>query len=93
MLNIVIPLAGRGSRFVEAGYEIPKPLIPIDGEPMIKHVIDNLKPKCNHRFIFICQQEHIQKYNLRKEDIRKKDTQNEKKDSELSTGITIQPES
>lgn len=64
MLNIVIPLAGRGSRFVEAGYEIPKPLIPIDGEPMIKHVIDNLKPKCNHRFIFICQQEHIQKYGL-----------------------------
>lgn len=64
MLNIVIPLAGRGSRFVEAGYEMPKPLIPIDGEPMIKHVIDNLTPRCRHRFIFICQQEHIQKYGL-----------------------------
>ena len=38
-------------------------------------------------------QEHIQKYNLRKEDIRKKDTQNEEKDSEPSNGITIQPES
>lgn len=64
MLNIVIPLAGRGSRFTEAGYEIPKPLIPICGEPMIKHVIDNLTPKCRHRFIFICLKEHIQKYGL-----------------------------
>ncbi len=38
-------------------------------------------------------QEHIQKYNLRKEDIRKKDMPNEEKDSEPSTEITIQPES
>lgn len=38
-------------------------------------------------------QEHIQKYNLRKENIQKKDMPNEEKDSEPSTGITIQPES
>jgi NDP-sugar pyrophosphorylase family protein len=64
MLNIVIPMAGRGSRFVEAGYDLPKPLIPVHGVPMIKVVIDNLTPKCEHRFIFVCQNEHIRNYNL-----------------------------
>jgi len=64
MLNIVLPMAGRGSRFADAGYTLPKPLIPIHGVPMIKVVIDNLMPKCEHRFIFVAQQEHIDKYDL-----------------------------
>jgi len=64
MLNIVLPMAGRGTRFANAGYTVPKPLIPIHGVPMIKVVVDNLTPKCEHRFIFICQQEHIDRYNL-----------------------------
>lgn len=64
MLNIVIPMAGLGSRFANAGYKMPKPLIDVDGEPMIKVVIDNLTPKCEHRFIFICQNEHIKAYDL-----------------------------
>jgi NDP-sugar pyrophosphorylase family protein len=64
MLNIVLPMAGRGSRFAEAGYDVPKPLIPVHGVPMIKVVVDNLTPKCEHRFIFICQQSHIEQYDL-----------------------------
>jgi NDP-sugar pyrophosphorylase family protein len=64
MLNIVLPMAGRGSRFADAGYELPKPLILVHGVPMIKVVVDNLTPKIPHRFIFIAQQEHIDKYNL-----------------------------
>jgi len=64
MLNIVVPMAGRGSRFVDAGYADPKPLIDIHGKHMIEVVINNLKPKCAHRFIFVCQEEHIEKYNL-----------------------------
>ena len=64
MLNIVLPMAGRGSRFADAGYTLPKPLIPIHGIPMIKVVVDNLSPKCEHRFLFVCQQEHIEKYDL-----------------------------
>jgi len=64
MLNIVIPMAGRGSRFANAGYPDPKPLIPIHGIPMIRLVISNLTPKCEHRFIFICQREHIKSYHL-----------------------------
>ena len=64
MINIVIPMAGIGSRFAKAGYQDPKPLIPVLGVPMIKVVIDNIRPRLPHRFIFICQQAHIQTYHL-----------------------------
>lgn len=64
MLNIVIPMAGAGSRFAKAGYLDPKPLIPVYGVPMIRLVIENLRPKCPHRFIFICQRTHVTAYGL-----------------------------
>lgn len=64
MLNIVIPMAGAGSRFVSAGYTDPKPLIPVRTIPMIQLVINNLRPTEAHRFIFICQQAHIEAYGL-----------------------------
>lgn len=59
-LNIVIPASGYGSRFAKAGYTLPKPLIHIKGEPMIKTVVDNLTFKCvdNPQFIFIVRKEH-----------------------------------
>lgn len=65
MLNIVIPMAGAGSRFSLAGYTDPKPLILVHGKPMIKLVIENLTPTQQHRFIFICQSSHVAKYDLR----------------------------
>ena len=64
MIDIVIPMAGRGSRFSQAGYGKPKPLLDIGDKPMIKLVIENLKPSQPHRFIFICQLEHIEEYDL-----------------------------
>jgi NDP-sugar pyrophosphorylase family protein len=64
MLNIVIPMAGKGSRFSEAGYLDPKPLIPVFGRPMIQVVLDNLKPSQEHRFILICQKSHLHTYGL-----------------------------
>lgn len=64
MLNIVVPMAGRGSRFAKEGYELPKPLIDVNGKHMIEVVLNNLKPTCDHRFIFVCQNEHIEKYDL-----------------------------
>ncbi|MEL7630253.1 glycosyltransferase family 2 protein [Pectobacterium aroidearum] len=64
MLNIVLPMAGKGSRFADAGYTLPKPMIPIHGIPMIKVVVDNLTPKVEHRFIFVAQQSHIDQYDL-----------------------------
>lgn len=64
MLNIVIPMAGRGSRFSQAGYKLPKPLIDVKGRPMIEVVSRNITPSCEHRFIYICQREHLDKYGL-----------------------------
>ena len=61
-MNIIIPMAGHGSRFLQAGYTFPKPLIEVHGKPMIQVVIDNLKVDAN--FIFIVQKEHREKYNL-----------------------------
>lgn len=64
-LNIVIPMAGKGSRFsVDPKYKDPKPMIPVHGKPMIQVVVENLTPNRPHRFIFICQNEHIERYNL-----------------------------
>jgi HAD superfamily hydrolase (TIGR01509 family) len=61
-LNVIIPMAGKGSRFVDAGYTFPKPLIEIAGKPMIQCVIENLNLIA--KFIFIIQKKHQQKYNI-----------------------------
>lgn len=63
-LTIVVPMAGRGSRFAEAGYALPKPLIDIEGRAMIELVIDNLTPRRPHRFVFIAQRSHDAEYGL-----------------------------
>lgn len=65
MLQIIVPMAGAGSRFAVVGYKDPKPLIPVHGVPMIKVVIDNITPNREHKFIFICQAAHVQAYGLR----------------------------
>lgn len=52
-LTIVIPAAGNGSRFREAGYDEPKPLIDVVGKPMLARVMDNLRPDRSHRFVVI----------------------------------------
>lgn len=61
-LQIVIPMAGRGSRFTKAGHITPKPLIPVGGRPMIEWVIENIRPNREHRFIFLCLAEHLETY-------------------------------
>ena len=37
-MHIVIPMSGMGNRFINAGYTVPKPLIMVDGKPIIEHV-------------------------------------------------------
>jgi NDP-sugar pyrophosphorylase family protein len=66
MLNIVMPMAGRGKRFADAGYSIPKPLIPIHGKPMTQVVLENLRPTQKHQFIFIIQREHASEFGFDK---------------------------
>lgn len=64
MVNVLIPMAGAGSRFEKAGYSFPKPLIEVEGKPMIQQVVENLDmPDAN--FIFICQKEHYDRYALK----------------------------
>jgi dTDP-glucose pyrophosphorylase/predicted SnoaL-like aldol condensation-catalyzing enzyme len=62
MMNIVIPMAGRGSRFANAGFVDPKPLIKVGGKPMIQWVIENVRPARPHRFTFIVLREHLETY-------------------------------
>lgn len=61
-LNVLIPMAGAGSRFAQAGYTFPKPLIQVNDKPMIQVVVDNLQLEAN--FIFVVQKEHIIRYNI-----------------------------
>lgn len=61
-LNVLIPMAGLGSRFAQKGYTFPKPLIDVNGKPMIQVVVENLNIEAN--YIFVVQKEHMEKYNL-----------------------------
>ena len=64
--NILIPMAGRGSRFEEQGYTDKKPFIDVNGKPMIHRVIENLGMEFNkeYMFIMICLQEDFDKYDF-----------------------------
>jgi HAD superfamily hydrolase (TIGR01509 family) len=62
-MNVLIPMAGAGSRFEQAGYTFPKPLIEVNGKPMIQVVVENLNIDAKH--IFIVQKSHYEKYNLK----------------------------
>lgn len=64
MLNVVIPMSGKGSRFEKTGnYTFPKPLIDVNNKPMIQVVVDNLQLKAN--YIFLVLKEHYDKYALK----------------------------
>jgi dTDP-glucose pyrophosphorylase len=59
-LKILIPMAGEGSRFIKDGYTFPKPLIDVNGKPMIQLVVENLN--FDAEYIFLVRKEHIKKY-------------------------------
>ena len=64
--NIVIPMAGRGSRFTEQGYTDSKPFIDVNGKPMIQRVIENLGIEFDksYMFVLVCLQEDFDKYDF-----------------------------
>lgn len=61
-MNVLIPMAGAGSRFATAGYSFPKPLIEVKGKPMIQVVVENLNIDAN--FIYVVQKSHREQFNL-----------------------------
>jgi len=56
-MQIVIPMSGFGERFRAAGFSIPKPLIQVEGKPIIHHVIDMFPG--DHDFLFVCNSDHL----------------------------------
>ncbi len=68
-MQIIIPMSGFGERFRRAGYKVPKPLIEIEGKPIIAHVIDMFPGE--HDFLFICNNDHLVNTDYRLEEILK----------------------
>lgn len=60
-MNIVIPIAGNGQRFVNAGYSVPKPLIPVLGKPMIYHVLEQVE-NLDGNITVVARQKHYDTY-------------------------------
>ena len=60
--TLILPMAGKGSRFSDIGYSIPKPFLPIDDNIMVVESLKNL-PKTEKK-IFICLDEHLEKFNF-----------------------------
>lgn len=64
-MQLVIPMAGLGQRFADAGYRLPKPLIPVGGTAMVVRVAKNLPPAT--RTVFICHPDHLSRFPLKAE--------------------------
>lgn len=62
-MQIIIPMAGMGDRFVRRGYTVPKPLIKVDGKPIIKHVVELFPGESD--FLFICNNTHLAETNIK----------------------------
>lgn len=63
---IVIPMAGRGSRFANVGYSTPKPLIDVCGKPMLCHAFKSVEGIPYTKLVFIALKEHQEQYDVRK---------------------------
>jgi NDP-sugar pyrophosphorylase family protein len=63
-VNVVIPMAGRGSRFADLGVTVPKPLIPVRGKPMYAWAMDSLPLALASRVVFVCLEEHLRSRDL-----------------------------
>ena len=61
-MNVLVPMAGAGSRFAKVGYTFPKPLIEVRGKPMIQVVVEALNVEA--QYTYVVQKEHYEKYNL-----------------------------
>jgi NDP-sugar pyrophosphorylase family protein len=64
MIHIVVPMGGEGRQFAERNYTFPKPLVEVAGHPLIEIVVRNLTPREPHQFVFVCRQEHVDRFAL-----------------------------
>lgn len=63
---LIIPMAGRGSRYANVGYTTPKPLIELNGKPMLYHAFQSVKDVPYEKVIFIALKEHELTYGVSK---------------------------
>lgn len=61
-MQIVVPMAGLGQRFVDAGYQLPKPLVPVDGVPMFVRAVEEL-PRAD-RYVFVVHPDHVRDHRI-----------------------------
>lgn len=60
LIQVVVPMAGLGTRFQSAGYSEPKPFIKVLNKPMIQWVTENMTPsQWLYNFTFICHSDHL----------------------------------
>ncbi|MBL1418930.1 MAG: glycosyltransferase family 2 protein [Alphaproteobacteria bacterium] len=65
-MQLLIPMSGTGSRFLKAGYKIPKPLIKVQGRPMISWV-RSMFPDNLQSSTYICRHDHLAETHMRQE--------------------------
>ena len=63
-MDILILMAGKGSRFKDLHPDKPKPLVPLHGQPMVRWVVENLRFEKKQRYLFVCLKEHVEKFKL-----------------------------
>lgn len=63
-MKIIIPMAGTGNRFVQKGYNLPKPLIKIGDKKIIEYVLDCFS--ASDDYVFICNEEHVKNTDIKK---------------------------
>lgn len=63
-VNYLIPIAGKAQRFIDKGYQVPKPLIMADGFPIIERALASLEVSARDKFIFIVRRDHVQNFNI-----------------------------
>ncbi len=63
-MKLIIPMSGHGSRFKKVGYIAPKPLIIVEGRPIISHVLDMFPGIAEEDIVFICSTEHLETTNM-----------------------------
>ena len=61
-MKIIAPMAGTGQRFVDKGYQDPKPLIRVNGKRIIEYIIGMFSP--DDEFVFICNEKHLKETNM-----------------------------
>ncbi len=60
--TLILPMAGKGDRFVKMGYTLPKPLLDVNNSPMVVQAVKCL-PETKNK-VFICLEEHVEKYKI-----------------------------